>query len=149
MSRQSRLIVILAVMALVAVVALMAVAGRYSRLIDKDEPRPGQTSEEASGAAAAQVDAFIRVRLKLRETIDTGIFDDIESNARVLAFSAARSRVLSLVRVHEADYRELRQHYRQWVRGPKLLRDVWREAFDHRRDELDRCDLGDLESLDR
>ena len=47
MSRQSRLITILAAMALVGVVVLVLVAGRYSRLIDRDDD-PGQSAAPAA-----------------------------------------------------------------------------------------------------
>jgi len=149
MSRQSRLILIMAAMALIAVIVLALVAERYSKLVDRDEDRPRQTSEQAAGAAAAQVDAFIRVRLALRESIDAGTFDDVRPDARALAFGAIRSHILSGARVHEADYRELRRHFRQWTGDPASLDGVWYEAFENRRDELAACDLGESESMDR
>jgi hypothetical protein len=149
MSRQSRLIVIMAAMALIAVIVLALVAERYSKLIDSREGGPRQTGEQAAGVAAAQVDAFIRVRLALRESIDAGTFVDVRPDARALAFGALRSRVLSGARVHEADYRELRRHFRRWKRDPASLDGVWNEAFENRREELAGCDLGESESLDR
>ena len=149
MSRQTRLILILAGMALLGVVALSVVAERYSSVIAKRGDGGAQTTQQAARVAATQVDAFVRVRLALRKTIDAGTFDGVEPAARALAFSAERARLLSAVRVHEADYRELRQHFRQWTRDPARLSVVWHDAFENRRDELAGCDLGDLEPLDR
>ena len=149
MSRQTRLILILAGMALLGVVALSVVAERYSKVIAQRRDGSGQTENQTAQAAAAQVDAFVRVRLALRVTIDAGTFEDVEPAARALAFSAERDRVLSSVRVQEADYRELRQHFRQWVRDPAKLTGVWKDAFENRRQALAGCGLGELETLDR
>ncbi|NIM00932.1 MAG: hypothetical protein GTN89_08530 [Acidobacteria bacterium] len=149
MSRQSRLIVIIAGMALIGVVVLAMVAERYSKLLGREEGGPRQTTEQAAGAAAAQVDKFVRVRLALRETVDQGTFDDVAGDAGALAFSAERSRVLASMGVHDADYRELRRYYRQWSESPALLSGVWEEAFEERRTDLERCGLGELEPLDR
>ncbi len=149
MSRQTRLIVILAGMALVGVIALSVVAERYSRVIAKPDDGKGQTTRQAARVAAAQVDAFVRVRRALRKTIDAGIFDDVAPVPRALAFGVERNRVLSAARLHQADYRELRGHFRQWTQDPARLSDVWRDAFESRREALAGCGLGDLESLDR
>ncbi len=149
MSRQTRLIVIIAGMALLSVVILGVVAERYSKLIERQKEGPGQSAAQAAGAALAQVDAFVRVRLALREAIDAGTFEGVEGDARALAFSAERHRVLSAARVHEADYRELRARYRQWVREPSRLSGVWLDAFESRKQELAACGLGRLEPLDR
>ena len=56
MSRQSRLIVILAAMALISVVVLVMVAARYSKLLDESDA-PRQSSDQAARAAEAQVTA--------------------------------------------------------------------------------------------
>jgi len=149
MSRQSRLIVIIAAMALVGVVVLAMVAERYSKLLGQTDGAPRQSTDQAARAAEAQVDAFVRVRSSLRRKLDAGTFDGVDPDARALVFSAERNRVLSAANVHEADYRELRAHYRQWVRDPARLNDVWQVAFEKRRDDLSGCDLGELESLDR
>ena len=149
MSRQTRLIVILAGMALGGVIALSVVAERYSRGIKKSENGTGQTTQQAARVAAAQVDAFVRVRLALRKTIDAGVFDDVAPGPLALAFGAERNRVLSAARFHDADYRELRGHFRKWTQDPASLTDVWRDAFESRREALAGCELGALESLDR
>ncbi len=149
MSRQTRLIAILAGMALLGVIALFVVAERFSRVIEQHGDGEGQTTQQAARAAEAQVDAFVRVRLGLRKTIDAGIFDDVGPAARALAFRAERNRALSATRLHQADYRELRGYFRQWVRDPGQLTAVWQTAFDSRGQALAGCDLGDLETLDR
>ena len=149
MSRQTRLIVILAGMALLGVVALFVVAERFSQVIEQHGDGEGPTTQQVARAAAAQVDAFVRVRLALRKTIDAGIFDDVGPAARALAFRAERNRARSATSLHEADYRELRGYFRQWARDPAQLSDVWQTAFDSRGQELAGCDLGDLETLDR
>lgn len=149
MTRQSRLIVIIAGMALAGVVVLAMVAERYSRLLGREEGGPRQTTEEAASAAAAQVERFVRVRLALRETVDQGTFDGVADDARALAFSAERSRILASMGVHDADYRELRRYYRQWDESPALLSDVWRDAFEQRRADLERCALDEVERFDR
>ena len=149
MSRQTRLIVILAGMALVGVIALAVVAERYSRVVEQRDDPKGQTTQQAARVAAAQVDAFVRVRLALRKTIDAGVFDDVAPGPRALAFGVERHRVLSAARLHDADYRELRGHFRKWRQDPASLTDVWRDAFESRREALAGCELGDLESLDR
>ncbi len=149
MSREVRLIVILAGMAIVGIVVLTVVAGRYSRVIAQRGDGPGQSTEQAVRAADAQVDAFVRVRLALRETIDAGTFDGIDPAARVFAFAVERDRVLSAARVHAADYRELRQHFRQWEQDPAQLPSIWQTAFETRHEVLSICNLGELEGLDR
>ena len=149
MSRQTRLIIILAGMAVVGVVALFLVADRYSKVAARRGDGEGQSTQQAVSAAAAQVDAFVRVRLALRETVDAGTFDGVGPDARALAFRVERNRVLSAARIQEADYRELRGHFRQWTQDPARLADVWQDAFESRRQELARCGLGDMELLDR
>ena len=66
MSRQARLIIVVAAMALVAVVALGVMAERYSRIV------AGQGSPEEVQARAAdrQVERFVMVRTALRSTLD-------------------------------------------------------------------------------
>ena len=149
MSRQTRLIVIIAGMALVGVVMLIMVAGRYTKLVANRGDGDGQTTEQAVRVAEAQVAKFVAIRQALRETVDSGKFDGVAPNARALAFSVERNRVLSAARVHEADYRELRGHFRQWAKDPTRLAEVWQNAFEIHRDQLAGCDLGELESADR
>ncbi len=149
MSRQTRLIVILAGMALVGVVALVVIAQRYPNVIAQRGDGQGQTAGQAARAADAQVDGFVRVRLALRDTIDAGTFDGMEPAARAFVFAAERDRVLSVARVHAADYRELRQHFRQWEQDPAQLPSIWQTAFETRHEVLSICNLGELEPLDR
>ncbi len=149
MSRQSRLIVILAAMALIGVVVLAMVAERYSKLLGREESGPRQSTDQMARAAAAQVDAFIRVRRMLREVVDEGIFDGVPDDARALTFSTERSRALTVQGVQDIDYRELRGYYRRWSDDPALLADVWRVALEDRRADLAGCGLGELEALDR
>ena len=149
MSREVRLIVILAGMALLGLVVLTMVAGRFTKVIAQRGDRASQTTEQAARAADTQVDGFVRVRLALREKVDAGTFDGIEPAARVIAFAAERDRVLSAKRVRAADYRELRQLFRQWEQDPARLPRTWRTAFETRHEVLSICNLGELEPLDR
>jgi hypothetical protein len=149
MSRQTRLIVILTGMALVGVVALGLVANRYSRVIASRQAGAMDSDGQAERAANRQVVAFVRVRKELCARIDEGDFEGVETAARELAFNAERDRACAAARLGPADYRELRQRYRQWRRDPAGSVAVWRAAFDAREPEFRACDLGEFEALDR
>ena len=149
MTRQTRLIVVLAGMALVGVVALGLVADRYSRVIARRQAGAVDSNGQAAHAAQLQVDAFLRIRTRLCERIDAGDFAGLEPAARALAFGAVRDRARAASRLDPADYREQRQRYRQWKRDPAGSVALWRAAFDAREQEFQVCDLGEFEALDR
>jgi len=149
MSRQARLILILSGIAVVGVLALGVIAQRFSGAIAERQAGGTHSVEQAARAAQGQVDAFIRVRMALRERIDAADFDGVEPEARVLKFVVVRKAALTSSRLDIADYRELRQRYREWKREPTTLATVWHGAFAARDREIEACDLGEFEILDR
>jgi hypothetical protein len=149
MTRQTRLIAILAVMALAGVVALGLVADRYRRVISGRQQGATQSADQALRAAQAQVDAFLSVRRALRARIDDGGFEGLDTDTLAREFIAERDRLRAASRLGPADYRELRQRYRQWKQDTATADAAWRAAFAAREREFEACILGELESLDR
>ena len=147
MTRQSRLIIVLAVMAVFAVVALAVMAERYSRIASREGRGPD--TEASEQAADAQVVAFVRVRSVLRQAVDDAGLEQADRGSRELALAKARDGALAAVGMDRADYGEMRGHFARWSKDPQRLDPVWRAALERHATALEGCDLGALEELDR
>lgn len=131
MSRESRTLAIVLGMALAALAALGYVADRYGRMI----------GSRASGKPA-DVEAFIVVRKAMREAIPAG-----DGPPDAAALKVVRDRALERAGMPLERYVSIRAGYRSWRRG-RLAAGTLANAFDVRRSQLDRVDLGRYEPLD-
>jgi hypothetical protein len=89
------------------------------------------------------VDAFIRVRRVLRQTVDT-------TAPALLGPSLRRAREAALAgeSIDLRRYEEIRQAYRRWREGGVRPPGVLGLALEERAEELRALDLGDYERLD-
>lgn len=145
MSRQARLLVLLALFGLGAVLALGIVAQRYARLaLDGDDGAPGEENA-AHGSGAAGVEAFVEVR----EAMHRVIAGSGAAGPDPLRLLRARDRALAASSLDELAYRAVRSRYRAWRAGRRELAEPLTSALDGRRARLERADLGVYEELDR
>lgn len=142
MSRQARILAILAGMALIAVIALGAMARRYARLIDARVARQARPAA-ARSLGATEVESFIAVRRSMRLALDAA--EDRPLDATRLA--AVRDRALAVLGLPAERYAALRDGYRRWLEG-RLTDAALEAAFEARRTRLEAVALGDYESLD-
>jgi hypothetical protein len=161
MSQQSRILLILAVFALGGVSALALLANRYAKALEGHggtQPRSAPAVSRSSGPAApeprwkrdarnralVQVDSFIAVRERIRAEIDrrggelSGAAD----------FTSARTRALAEAGMDPAAYTKVRGMFQTWRTGSLDSGDVMATAFEERREQLERLDLGSYEALD-
>jgi hypothetical protein len=153
------MLLIIAVLAIGGVSALSYMANRYAQVLTQESAggAPGSTARtttapvrqpmwqrEATARALARVDRFIGVRSRIRAEIDrrggrlpgAEIFDDLRE-------SALNESGMDLV-----DYGSVREMFRSWRQGRIDQRNLMAVAFEQRKAELARLDLGEYESLD-
>lgn len=155
MSRQARVLVILATMGLVAVGALAWVARYYGRVLHAREVAPQSQPSQAwpagrsPGFAEADLEAFIDVRRRLKRAAadwppeDLALRETALSRLRVL-----RDRLCEERAVRAEVYLEVRRCYRIWRGGGPGLRPSQRRMFEERRGALRAIDLESLEPYD-
>ena len=134
MSRQSRTLLVLVGLGLIGLSLLAYMAHRYGKIAERRGPEIEQ--------ALAQVERFIVVRRAMRLSLDTGEIEDLGDTLR-----RSRDQALEPARLDPATYATLRSFYREWKRG-KLAGTSMAAAFEMRRAELKRLDLGEGELLD-
>lgn len=159
MTHQSRMLLIIGVLAIGGVSALSYMANRYAQVLqnrpasaatesaNRTTPAPVRQptwKREATARALARVDRFIDVRRRIRAEIDrrdgavTGVefFDDLRA-------SALTESEMGLV-----DYSGVRDMFRAWRLGRLDQNNLMAVAFERRKTELERLDLGEYEDLD-
>jgi hypothetical protein len=131
-----RTLLILGAIAVGGVSALGYGAYRYSRVLEDRLP----SAEDAR----ARVEAFVEVRRGMRGVIDAGAV----AASPAPALAAARDRAIAAGPLDAGAYDELRRAYRAWRAGELRAGSTLGSAFESRRRDLDRVDLGPYESLD-
>ena len=167
MSRESRLVVILAVMAVIGVSGLMVVANQYRKALAVNTTPGSAAGEQASIRAIRLVDGFLAAREaakaviarypgKIRQltAVVTGDFSavqgqrmsanaDASSSYRIERFNA-----LSAHRMTYEDYASVRAAWRAWRAGQPVGDPALLAAFQARRTALEDAALGPVEALD-
>jgi len=155
------MIVVLA-LAFVGVSGLALMANRYGKVLDErartaSDPQSSKKSSRANWTRAGQselpvsrvsadvlVEGFIVVRRSIR-----GAIDPVEGRApRIQEVAAARERALVATGMDAGTYVEVRRAYRAWRDGRERPGTPMADAFEARREVLERLDLGEFEPLD-
>ena len=143
MSRETRILLVMAVLAVGGVTSLALMARRYVKILDV---RPAAATRPVAPAAAAlvEVDAFIEVRRTIRRAIDA----QSGGGSPAAPLRSARDEGLRRSGMSSDRYARIRTLYREWREGRLAARHPLAYAFEQRRRELGELDLGDYEPLD-
>lgn len=167
MTRQSRMIIIIAVMALVGVVVLGFLARKYH---EKLQPEAAQESPVVSRSAETTdldpkiqgflagrkaVLAFLDENPPAKDSLCAEIRNDTADRDQVKMYNSVlwnlrvkRNLAASAQGLDEAGYAEVREYYRLWRSGDATLDGAWKAALDAREKDLAEIDMGDCDPLD-
>ena len=168
MSRESRLLLIIAVLAVLGVTSLALIADRYRRVLT-EAPEPPRTGDSRRGdrpvplSAPSPEDAvtrFAAVRKEVRRAVDenaegiTSVVDPATGRLRpelseiVRHIADRKLGMLARVGLSGAEYDRIRRAYLAWLRGEREVDETLRPSFESRRGLLEGLELGELEDLD-
>ncbi|MCP3980373.1 MAG: hypothetical protein GY716_13810 [bacterium] len=142
MTRQTRTLIILAVVGVGSVVVLGAMAQRYARLLERDAASPARSAPRL-GDAQRQIEAFVRVRRSLRLAID--IEGARPTDTELLR---VRDRALVVEGLEASTYERMLADYLDWKHARGAQGGLMRADLDRRRDQLAQLDLGPREKPD-
>lgn len=172
MSRQTRLILIMAVIALLAVSALVAIANHYRTMapgksvaeLDAEPTSRGAATPATDGELEEKLEVFVIGRQTVRahwenhpyavasllgEVHETEGRDKVfMHNDKMFALRIKRRDALAEHGMDEPEYIEIRAQYRAWAAGDEAVDPAWKATFDSRPDLVEAADLGDWDPLD-
>jgi hypothetical protein len=122
MARETRTLVVLAVLAVGGVVALDLMARRYTDLLD-----PGDPGEIAAAGADAEADRLVEQYVRVREAL--------AESASAADTEAALTRALAAHGLGRTAWMRVEAMHRQWAAG-RAVAPAFAAAFDARRDRL-------------
>ena len=144
MSRQARILLLIALLGVGSVVVLGIMAERYGAIVTRQELK--QTGEISAAEAERQVAAFLAVRRRLRR-----IFEEQQSaGARQLRESLRQSfdRALGDVNIERADFMRIERLYRAYSSGEERGPEVYAKGFEQGIGDPREIDLGPYDLLD-
>ena len=168
MSRESRLLLVIAVLAVLGVTSLALIADRYRRVLT-EAPEPPRTGDSRRGdqplalsppSSEDAVARFAAVRKEVRRAVDenaqgiTSVVDPTTGQIRtelseiIRRIADRKLSMLARVGLSGADYDRIRRAYLAWLRGERGVDETLNRSFESRRDLLEGLELDELEDLD-
>jgi type II secretory pathway pseudopilin PulG len=145
MSRESRLVVVLAVISILGVTGLTVMASQYRKSLAKLDGRRGGTTD-ASARAVRLVDGYLAARRAAKGVVERY---PVSGNADTSGvYRLERSNAFAAHGMTYEDYASVREAWRTYRSGGLLNDPALVAVFRARRGELEAAGLGPVEPLD-